>query len=113
MRGATDGHSTIWLHRDLSQREARSTLAHEAIHLAWGHSTRQPPSMERLVRQASARWLLPDLYAIGTALASCGSLDAAADELWVAADTLKARLGALLPHERQELSRRLSDLNHP
>lgn len=107
IRGATDGIN-VWLSRRLGQRDRRSTLAHELRHLDAGHTSRQPPAVEKLIRTATARWLLPDIVPIGEALAWAHSLEEAAEELWVSTRTLRDRLEHLHPSERHHLSRRLA-----
>lgn len=110
-RGVTDGR-TIWLHNRLSQRERRSSLAHELAHHRLGHDSCQPPAVEERVRAEAARWLLPDIVVVGDALAWATSLDEAADELWVDRRTLQARLDHLHPSERHYLRRRLNEEEH-
>ena len=106
VRGLTNG-ATIWLHHRLSQRERRSTLAHELEHVRRDHRDEQPEVIEQQVRIAAARWLLPDIHVVGEALAWTLNLDEAADELWVDRMTLRTRLEHLHPSERAYLQRRL------
>lgn len=102
-RGATDGR-TIWLSANLTQRERRSTLAHELTHIRLGLLGAQPPACEERVRVATARWLLPDLDAVADALSDSTPEDAALD-LWVADDILMTRLAHLTAGERDHMSR--------
>ena len=102
-RGATDG-STIWIAERLTQRERRSTLAHEITHIELGLLGPQSPVCEERVRVATARWLLPDLDAIADALADSTPEEAATD-LWVADDILATRLAHLTAGERDHISR--------
>ncbi|MDO5533199.1 MAG: ImmA/IrrE family metallo-endopeptidase [Propionibacteriaceae bacterium] len=99
----TDGARTIWLARGLSQRERRCTLAHELVHVDWGHTEGQPANVEAAVNAEAARRLLPDLGTIGRALAWARTLDEAALELWVTREILVARLDALDDSERAHL----------
>lgn len=109
VRGLTDGHSRIWLHRRLLQRERRAALAHELVHIERGHRGCQPPSIERAVRQAVARWLLPDLRAVCDELVFyAGHLELVAEALWVDRVTVEARLECLTAGEREYLSTRLA-----
>lgn len=106
--GATDGARRIWLDTGLTQRERRSTLAHELEHLRRGHTGCQDPATERAVEAAAARYLLPEIREIADALVWAGChLDAAADELWVDEQLLRARLEHLHPAERAILVERL------
>ena len=91
VRGMTDG-TTIYLARGLSQRERRVTLCHELIHAEMGHTSHQPPAVERIVERETARRLLPDLDQVRAALAWATTLDEAAHELWVTSAVLETRL---------------------
>ena len=91
MRGMTDGE-TIYLARGLSQRERRVTLCHELIHAEMGHTSHQPPAVERIVERETARRLLPDEDEVRTALAWASTIDEAAHELWVTSAVLVTRL---------------------
>lgn len=112
LRAVTDGRS-IWMHTGLTQRERRSSLAHELVHITEGHTSCQPDRVERWVRTRAAMWLLPDITPVADALAWHGDdYDAAADDLWVDEATLWARLDP--DHspkaERLYVARRLEDL---
>lgn len=60
MLGATDGQHWIWLnrHQVRSQAEERCTLTHELVHREWSHVGRQPPAVERRVRETTAGLLI-------------------------------------------------------
>lgn len=97
--GCTDGQR-VWLHDGLSQVERRCVLAHELEHVRRGHHEGQPPAVERDVRQAVARYLLPDLGAVAGALAWAHDRAEAAEELWVTPGVLEDRLEGLTEEER-------------
>lgn len=114
-RGLTDGHSRIWLHRRLLQRERRSTLAHELIHIRRGHLGCQPPMVERGVRHAAARWLLPDIHHVmDEVIFYRGDLEHAAEALWVDRATVEARLDLRHTHpaEKAIIRARIEDFCH-
>lgn len=107
--GVTDFESrTVTLRHGLSQAERRCTIAHETQHILRGpcHSTMEAWE-EATVDRHAARLLLPDVRAVGEALAWASCLDEAADELWVDTLILEARLRALHPAERAYLRQRL------
>lgn len=109
--GLTDfGDKTVTLAHGLTQAERRCTIAHETQHIHRGEvpAWRQPHE-EREVDRNVARLLLPDIYAIGEALAWATCNEEAADELWVDDLTLRARLDSLHPAERAYLKRRLAE----
>lgn len=111
--GATDGERVIWLDRRLGQVERRCTLAHELEHVRRGHRGCQGEQVERSVEAAASRYLLPDPHPIADALVwASGDVDVAADELWVTAGTLRARLDPrhLHPAERAIIVRRINAL---
>jgi len=115
VRGATDGHSTIWMAKGLVQRERRSTLAHELAHIRRGHRGCQPPAIEDAVRAHAARWLLPDIVQVADGIVwAQGHLEASAEELWVDQATLRARIDPrwLHPAELAYLRRRVAELGH-
>lgn len=107
-RGLTDG-ATIWLSDRLTQRERRSTLAHELVHIRRGHRGHQPACVEDAVQAEAARWLLPDIHVIADVLAA-EPLPEAAQTLWVSDDLLTARLTHLHPSERAYLQARAHHL---
>lgn len=113
--GATDG-TRIWMDPRQSQVERRCTLAHELEHIRRGHRSCQTPAVERSVRHAAARYLVPDPHDLADALIwARGDLAEAADQLWVDQPTLTARLDAvhLHPAERALIVARFAvDLDH-
>jgi len=101
---------TISLRRDLNQAERRSTVLHEVIHAERGAALDTLEGREEnRVRRQTARELIPDVRALGEALAWAEDLGEAADELWVDVATLRDRLRWLHPAERGYLRRRLAD----
>lgn len=111
MLGLTDhASSTITLALGMNQAQRRCTLAHELLHLEAGPA---PVALaardEQRVRRDTARELLPDVHAMGEALAWAHSLPEAAEELWVDVEVLEDRLRWLHPAERGLLQRRLAD----
>lgn len=112
--GRTDFmHSTVTIARGLTQAERRCTIAHETQHVLRGPvPAHRQAHEEREVDRAAARLLLPDVRAIGEALAwSQLRIAEAADELWVDEPTLRTRLDALHPAERAYLRRRLDEVD--
>lgn len=107
-RGLTDG-TIIWLSDRLTQRERRSTLAHELVHVRRGHRGHQPACVEDAVQAEAARWLLPDIHELADVLAA-EPLPEAAQTLWVSDDLLTARLAHLHPSERAYLQARAHHL---
>lgn len=109
--GFTDFEArTVTLARGLNQAERRCTIDHESEHVRRGPVPAWlQPREEREVDRISARRLLPDIRAVGEALAWAHNVAEAADELWVDEDTLHARLEHLHPSERAYLCRRLAD----
>ncbi|UIU47041.1 hypothetical protein [Microcystis phage MinS1] len=101
---------TISLRRDLTQAERRTTILHECLHVERGPALSTLAAREELrVERETARLLMPDVRAIGEALAWATSLEEAADELWVDTQSLRVRLRYLHPAERGWLRRRLED----
>lgn len=109
--GYTDfDDNAISLRRDLDQAGRRSTILHECLHAERGPSLDDPALIAReemRVSREAARMLLPDVRAIGEALAWAHSLAEAAFELWVDEDTLRDRLDNLHPAELHYLRQRL------
>lgn len=91
------------------QAERRSTLAHELAHAEAGPTLDEPwwRARDEVAAQRDAARHLIGVHELGEALAWAHSLAEAADELWVDADTLRARLDHLHPSERAYLLRRL------
>lgn len=109
--GLTDhATATVVLNRGLSQAQRRCTIAHELTHVERGPVPGWLTAREeREVDKVVARQLLPDVEAVGEALAWAHTLVEAADELWVDEPTLRARLEHLHPAERGHLRRRLAE----
>lgn len=104
---------TVTLSPDLNQAERRCTIAHETQHIIRGAA---PAGMERweeeMVDRNVARILLPDVKAVGEALAWADqNLVEAAGELWVDEFILASRLRYLHPSERAYLRQRLQDVD--
>lgn len=99
---------SISLRRGMSQAERRSTICHELEHLDAGPGVRgHERCEERAVEREAAKRLI-GLHELGEALAWSRSMEEAAEELWVDAGTLRARLDCLHPAERAYLRRRLA-----
>lgn len=107
--GVTDfERRTVTLTHGMNQAERRCTIAHETEHILRGPVSRSLTAWEeRQVDHNVARLLLPDVRAVGEALAWAACLDEAADELWVDPIILEERLRCLHPAERAYLRRRL------
>ncbi|MBM6622629.1 ImmA/IrrE family metallo-endopeptidase [Micrococcaceae bacterium RIT802] len=99
---ATDGERRIWIDPGLSQRERRSVLVHEMVHLEHGHRGCQSVAVERQVREAAARRLIAWERLLAEVPWARG-LDELADELWVTEDVLLDRLAALSPEDLRHL----------
>lgn len=101
---------TVTMTLGLNQAERRCTIAHETQHILRGPA---PEGMEEreeeVVDRIAARLLLPDVRAVGDALAWSPDLYVAASELWVDEFILGSRLRHLHASERAFLKRRLSD----
>lgn len=109
--GETDFEAgTISLRRGMTHDERRSTILHECIHVERGPVLDTLVDREeRRVEREAARTLLPDIRAVGEALAWGRDLAEAAWELNVDTGTLHIRLTTLHPAERAYLKRRLED----
>lgn len=102
--------NAISLRRGMTQAERRSTILHECLHVERGPVLSTLAGREELrVERETARLLLPDVAAIGEALAWARDLSEAADDLWVDEQLLRCRLMNLHPAERGYLRRRLED----
>lgn len=110
MGAVSHAGQTVSLRLDLTWEERRCTLMHELLHLANGP---QPYGLrgkeEESVRRATARIMLPDIRAIGEALAWAHTPEEAAEELGVDLYVLRKRIRHLHPSERGYLERRLAD----
>lgn len=100
---------TVSLRRGMSWEERRCSLLHELLHLENGP---QPLGLkdkeEESVRRATARIMLPDIRAVGEALAWAHTPMEAAEELGVDLYVLRKRLRHLHPSELAYLERRLA-----
>lgn len=109
--GITDYEArTVSLRSDLDQAGRRSTILHECLHIERGAPLDEPALAAReelRVRRESARILLPDIRAVGEAMAWARTHAEAADELWVDEDTLLDRLENLHPAELHYMRKRL------
>lgn len=99
---------TISLRRGMTYAERRSTVLHECLHVERGAVPMglAAKEEERVARE-TARLLLPDVRAVGEALAWALTLEEAADDLAVDLDVLRTRLEHLHPAERGYLRHRL------
>lgn len=97
----TDGRH-IWIDPDLSRAEKRCVLAHEAFHLLQGHTSCQPPAIERQVRLEVARFLVSfeDLQRVA-GWSSCPAV--IAEELEVTEQVVLDRLSTLDGDQVQDL----------
>lgn len=103
----------ISLRDDLSWEERRCTVMHECLHAERG------PALEGVlyereelrVRRETARLMLPDVRALGEALAWAMSPEECAEELHVDVELLRDRLRWLHPSERWYLRRRLDEVD--
>ncbi len=77
-------------------------LTHELVHLARGDVGCQPAAVEREVRVAAARELVPWERLVAE-VAWARSLGELADELWVTEDVVVDRLAALSPGDLRHL----------
>lgn len=101
----------ISLRNDLSWAERRGTVLHECLHAERGPTLLGvlADREEERVRRETARLLIPDVRALGEALAWALSIEEAADELHVDVGVLHDRLRNLHPVERGYLTARLAD----
>ena len=98
-----NGKPHIELAHDLGHIQQRCTLAHELHHLEIGQPcTPYCGGNERTVVEATARWLLPDIDALGGHLAD-QDIDTAARELEVTRQVLIDRLTTLSADEETRL----------
>lgn len=105
VRAATDGRQ-ILMHPELLQRERRSSLTHELVHIERGDTCACDAGDESRVRQETAHRLIT-LEALAAALAWTRDIAELAEELWVDEITVRTRLEHLHPSERHYLKRRL------
>jgi hypothetical protein len=109
--GVTDFEAnTISLRRGMTHDERRSTILHECLHVERGAVLEtMTQKEERRVEREAARLLLPNIRAVGEALAWGRDLAESAWELNVDEGTLYVRLTNLHPAERAYLKRRLEE----
>lgn len=90
---ATDGKH-IWIDPSLTTAEERCVLAHEVFHLLHGHTSCQPPAVERQVRLEVARFMIAfeDLQRVAT-WSSCPAI--MAEDLEVTEQVVLDRLSTL------------------
>lgn len=101
----------VVLAHGLNQAERRCTIEHERHHVLRGPVPKHYQAREEVaVDNLAARMLLPDVKAIGEALAWSQSMSEAADELWVDEFMLRCRLKHLHPAERGYLKIRLAEI---
>ena len=101
----------ISLRADLTWEQRRCTILHECLHAEHGPVlTTHYDRHELQVRRETARLLLPDVRAIGDALAWGRGNDEAAYDLHVDVGVLADRLRWLHPAERGYLSKRLEEV---
>ena len=110
--GLTDHDAqTVTLALGMTQAQRRSAIAHETVHIERGKPAPLAASKdEAAVRRETARRLLPDIRAVGEALAWAASNAEAAEELWVDEGVLADRLRWLHPAEVHYLRRRLAEV---
>lgn len=81
-------HRAVWLSPDLTDREARSLLAHELAHAHYEDSGPQPPHLEaRAWRAAAALLIDPAAYIVAERIHE-GDLAAIADDLDVTLEVI-------------------------
>lgn len=100
---ATDG-THIWVDPRMNQTEYRCAVMHELIHIAYGHTTCQPPMVESRVRAITAKLLIP----FDTLVESwrwAATIDELADELHVTRLVMEDRLDGLTFKQQQQLGR--------
>jgi len=92
VHGYTDGEQ-IFLDDRLTPVQAHCTLAHELVHVEWGHTSKQLEAVEMAVRYETAKRLLP-LDRIGSCNKT-GPLSEIAKELGVTKRVLMDRAATL------------------
>lgn len=104
--GRTDG-ATIWLDPRQPQRQRRCTLLHELIHADRGVECGVDEGEERVVEQLAARHLIP-LVALAEGIAWASDEEELAEDLWVDAEMVRARLAGLTEPERRYIEDRIA-----
>ncbi|HVW43302.1 MAG TPA: hypothetical protein VHC18_18330 [Amycolatopsis sp.] len=108
-----DGVPEIHLAVDLGRIQRRCTLAHELHHVMRGAPCRPLcPQDEADVIDETARFLLPDLRVVATALARW-DLPAAAEQLQVTRNVLTERVDSLSDEEIAELAEMIEAATEP
>lgn len=102
---------TIRLHADLNQRQGRSVLTHELVHVELDHHGPQPPAVELTVRKVAARRLI-NVKDLSRALFLYDNVWDIADELWCRPIDVRVRLSHLHPAERGYLRARWLEREH-
>lgn len=98
----------ISLRRGMSWAERRCTVLHECLHVERGPMPRGLKAKdEESVRRETALRMIPEIGAVGDALAWSLSMEEAADELGVDIYVLRYRLKHMSPLERAWLHARL------
>lgn len=106
--GYTDGTSTIWIDKQLSQIDCRVVLEHELVHYVRGHRGHCLAVHEHGIDRVVASGLI-HLDDLGDAAAWSPHPWVIAEELDVMPETVEDRLHALTPGERAALGERLQD----
>ncbi|MGX6513294.1 hypothetical protein [Rhodococcus sp. SJ-2] len=109
-------HRGIDIEQSCDQRERRSTLTHETIHLERGPVPRHPhfaQREERVVEELTARRMIT-LIELVDVIAWCQGRtdDEAAEELWVELDVLQTRIDTLTLGERAWVERQIARRCH-
>lgn len=100
---ATDGTTRIWVDPELSQAEYRCVIMHELVHIAYGHTSCQPPMVEARVRAITAKLLVP-FPRLEQAWRWATHVTELADELSVTDWVLTDRLDGLTFRQQQALA---------
>lgn len=112
MGEADHQEQSITLRRGLTWAQRRCTLMHELVHLERGPALSSTVEQdEERVRRETARRMLPDVRALGEAIAWAYDEHEAADELGVDVPVLRYRLRHLHPAERGYLHHRLAEVD--
>jgi predicted metal-dependent peptidase len=86
----------------MNQAEYRCAVMHELVHIAYGHTTCQPPLVEARVRAITARLLIP-FDGLVESWRWATTIDELADELHVTRLVLEDRLDGLTFKQQQRL----------
>lgn len=96
--GYTNGVDEIVMDKRLLQVERRCTLAHELVHIEWGHTKCQSHKCEQLVLAEVSRRLIP-IEQMLKYIPWARNFSELADELWVTGDVLGDRIKCLTKDE--------------